>query len=339
VFLNAGATGYYRTAYPADMITAMAPEIQTSLTAPERLSLLGDVWAMVKAGRQTVGDFLTLASGFGDETSSGVLGQLAGRLKTIRTYLTTPETAPRLERFILEHFEPLAARLGPHTIPGEDPERTLLRAHVLDLIGGAGGDRDTLAYARSAVDDALAGRAPLDATAADALVDLAARNGDGRLFDALLAASRTSASPEERYRYLYALTQFTDQAQVARGLQLALTPELRPQDAPQFLGRYLANPVTNGQAWRFVKAHWTELQPKLLNFLGDVEVATALASFCDRASRNDIAAFFGSRRLPSGERALAQSIEHIDQCIALKAAQAPQLKEWLLRESIPRDAR
>ena len=48
VFANAGADGYYRTAYSSEMLRAMAPRVGTDLTAEERLSLLDDEWAMVR---------------------------------------------------------------------------------------------------------------------------------------------------------------------------------------------------------------------------------------------------------------------------------------------------
>jgi len=36
VFANAGAHGYYRTAYPPEMLRALSPRVETDLTAPER---------------------------------------------------------------------------------------------------------------------------------------------------------------------------------------------------------------------------------------------------------------------------------------------------------------
>jgi aminopeptidase N len=64
VFANAGAQGYYRTAYSPEALRAIAPRLQEVLNAPERLSLSGDEWALVRAGRHGVGEFLTLATGF-----------------------------------------------------------------------------------------------------------------------------------------------------------------------------------------------------------------------------------------------------------------------------------
>src|SRR5580765_3456488 len=89
VFANAGAHGYYRTAYPPEMLRALAPHVETGLTAPERLMLLDDEWALVRAGRHTAGDYLTLAAGYGREHASGVMEEVARRLAVIDDDLTT----------------------------------------------------------------------------------------------------------------------------------------------------------------------------------------------------------------------------------------------------------
>jgi hypothetical protein len=45
------------------MLRAIAPHIATDLTAPERVSIIDDEWALVRAHRHTVADYLTLAVG------------------------------------------------------------------------------------------------------------------------------------------------------------------------------------------------------------------------------------------------------------------------------------
>jgi len=103
--------------------------------------------------------------------------------------------------------------------------------------------------------------------------------------------------------------------------------------AKEFLARLLANPVTNGWTWQFLKAHWDELAPKALNFLGGASLGSALGSFCDPQARDDIQAFFRTHRLTSGDRALAQSIEQINGCIALRQAQTSGLTTWLASQA------
>lgn len=186
-----------------------------------------------------------------------------------------------------------------------------------------------LSYVRTAVDAALDGERPLDPATADSLVMFAARNGDARLFERFLTASKRATSPEDRHRYLMALTAFETPALVERALEHSLTPDVRGQDVANFLANALGNPQIGARAWAFIKSHWTELEPKALNFLGGANIGSALGAFCDARSRGDIDAFFKTHRLPGGERALRQSIERIDRCMALKQSQSGQLAKWL----------
>jgi aminopeptidase N len=338
-FVNAGAAGYYRTLYPSAMLTALAPHIESALSAPERLVLLSDEWALVRVGRQSLADYLTIAAGFGHERVSGVLGQLTARLTFIRNYLTTPDTRPAFESWVRRLFEPLANELsavpdvaatsGDSGHNHADDERQTLRARVLEVLGATGRDAATIAAARTAVDRALSGGPALASATAESQLASAARGGDAALFNKLLEASARAVSPEERYLYLHALAYFEDPALIRRALALSLTPQLRTQDTPQFLGRFLANPDTNAEAWKFVKAHWSDLGPKALNFLGDLQLVSAMGSFCDRATRDDIAGFFTTHQLPTASRALTQTLEKIDSCIRLKESQTASLRSWL----------
>ena len=98
VFANAGAQGYYRTAYSAETLRGLTPRIQEVLSAPERLSLSGDEWALVRAGRHTAADYLRLAAGFATEHTNGVLSGITDRFDTVDQYLTTADTRPRFRR-------------------------------------------------------------------------------------------------------------------------------------------------------------------------------------------------------------------------------------------------
>src|ERR1700733_5674667 len=51
VLTNAGATGYYRTAFPADAVRALASEAEPKLTPAERISTENDIWASGRVGR------------------------------------------------------------------------------------------------------------------------------------------------------------------------------------------------------------------------------------------------------------------------------------------------
>ena len=54
MFANADAKGYYRSAYAPEMLRALAPHIEEALSAPERVSLIGDEWALVRANLSVI---------------------------------------------------------------------------------------------------------------------------------------------------------------------------------------------------------------------------------------------------------------------------------------------
>jgi aminopeptidase N len=330
-FLNAGANGYFRTAYSPAMLSALAPDIPRRLTEAERHALIGDEWALVQAGRHTIGEYMTLASGFGSEHASGVLEEIASRLQYAHNYLTTADNRPVFERFVQSVFSPLFRELGVEAPSGarEADDLRALRATVVDLVGNVGNDQNVPATARTALDRALSGQGALDATAARAIIRTAARRGDQQLWDRLLEASRDASSPGERYRYLYALASFEDPALADRGLNLSLTTEVRSQDTSLYLGRFIENPAIRARAWAFVKQHWTELEPRFKIAGGDSNLVRSLGSFCDNTAREDVRAFFSSHKLPAASRALDQTLERIGNCVAIRERQAPQLAAWL----------
>jgi aminopeptidase N len=329
VFVNAGAQGYFRTAYPPEMLRALAPAIETSLTAPERLSLAGDEWALVRAGRHTVADYLTLAAGFGRERQGGVLTELAGRLAFIHDYIATDALRPRFEAFIRTLLRPRFDEMG--LVPAHDDSDDLraLRSVVVSVLGTTGNDPDAIAGARSLIERALSGGAALDPTTANAMLRVAASRGDRALFDALVAAAQHARDPEEYDRYLGALTYFEDPPLVQRGLERALTDDIRRRDTAFYLRGFLANRAANALAWTFVKQHWATLLPKMSIAGADAGLVASLGSFCDAGARDDIKSFFKAHRLPSAARALDQTIERINNCITLRETQTPVLAQWL----------
>jgi aminopeptidase N len=329
VFANAGADGYYRTAYPSDMLRAMAPRVGTDLTAAERLSLLDDEWALMRTGRHRVSDYLTLATGLGREHTSGVLEEVANRLSFVRDYLTSGGTRTRFEAFTRSLLRPLFDEVGFSGPSSETDDRRSLRAAVIAALGTIALDPEVIAKARSAADRALAGNAELDPTLAGAVIKTAAMHGDAALFEAFSAAAERASDPNERYRYLYGLAEFRDPALVERGLKLALSPQLRSQDTSLYLARFFANPDARERALTFLAENWSALEPKVAIFGGDTVLIGSMAGFCDTRSRDRIPAFFAEHKLPSAARTLDQTIEQINNCVALREKQTPAVEAWL----------
>ena len=329
VFANAGGKGYYRTAYSPDAIKALARDVESALDAPERLSLVSDEWALVRAGRDTVANYLDLAAGFGKEPMALVLASVASRLQFIDSYLATEANRPKFRSFVRSLLMPAYESIGFDTAPGDSEDRRSLRNVLIGTLGGLAEEPAIIAKAKQAVTAALNGGASLDPILATTLVSVAASHGDSALFDTLVAAARKAGSPEEHYRYLYGLTNFEDPALSQRALEYTLSPELRSQDTSQYLSAFFGSSATRDRAWTFTKQRWTELEPKVAISFGDVNLVSSLANFCSADARDDIAGFFKGHPLPTAGRTLQQTIERINNCIDTRQRQQESLAQWL----------
>ncbi len=129
---------------------------------------------------------------------------------------------------------------------------------------------------------------------------------------------------------LYALGDFTDPALIRAGLDKALSPDVRTQNAGRYLSGFLGNPDASQLAWGFLKEHWKDLEPKLSVAFADVRVVQSLGSFCDAASRDDVKAFFATHKLGNAARNVDQTIrKRINNCIARRDKQSPEVADWL----------
>jgi puromycin-sensitive aminopeptidase len=81
------------------------------LPGPERLTLLADEWALVRARLHNVGSYLDLASAYGAEETEQVLESLTEALRAIDQQLTTAASRPAFRAWV-RRCSPSAAKLG-----------------------------------------------------------------------------------------------------------------------------------------------------------------------------------------------------------------------------------
>ena len=325
---NAGARGYYRAAISPAMVRTMAEKVET-LSPAERMAVLSDEWALVRAGRHDVGTFMDLASGFAGERTAAVMQTLGTLLRAAGEEFATGGTANAYRAWVGKLVAPALRDVGVPGSPADDDERKALRAAVVAIAGGIARDPQLLATSRQLVEQELDKPGTVESTLLTLVVNLAALQGDAALYDRYLKASKAATQPEVRYQYLYGLTAFSEPALVRRTMDLTLSDEVRSQDAKLVIGRMLANTDTRALAWQLVRERWNEIQKKTGEFVGNTTIVGALSSFCDGSTAAEVKAFFTTHKVPDAERTLQQSLERIDTCARGAAAQAPKLAEWL----------
>jgi len=326
VYANAGDEGYYRTAYAADEWKPIVANAETGLTPPERIGLLGDRWALMRAGEGTVGDFLDLALAVKEDPNAAVLESALGRVGTIASRIATDADRERLEAVVRREWGPVYAALGG---PGkhETYDRAEIRETLFEALGDAR-DPAVLAEAESMAKQLFAGQKLADPTMADAAVALATANGDVEMYERLQQVSQTAADPDLKLAALHALTGFHAPALVKRTLEYAVSNDVRSQDSWTLIALLLQGRETQDRAWEFVEQHWAEIERKSTAGSG-ARIVGAAGSFCKVEKRDEVSQFFQAHRVESSRRTLARSIDSINDCIRLRAAQEPELRRWL----------
>jgi aminopeptidase N/puromycin-sensitive aminopeptidase len=333
-FANAEGRGYYRSAYPPSIYAALVANVETRLIPAERIRLIGDEWAQVRANKATVGDYLNLVTAVKSDSSSEVVGSaLAGVYTIYERVAATPEEKAALSAWIRNSFSPEYARLG---VPSENDSANTreMRSQLFNLLGYFGKDPAVIAQANQIAQKYLSDPASVDATLGQTALSIAARNGDAALFNKLQSISETSANPEFQISALRLLAEFEDPALVQRSLDYAASGKVRNQDAAIQFAIALQIPATRDPAWKYIQSHWEKVQAQLTTEMGGVLVGST-GGFCSADARDDVKNFFSTHKVASSDIALRHALERIDGCIELRSLQEPNLKQWIAAQPKP----
>lgn len=311
VFPNGGASGFYRFTMDDASLQALVAELQEALSPHERLLLLDNQWALLKAGVVSIDQYLAVLDGYGSESDRAVISMAADQLSALSVHGVTEEVRPRFERFVAEYYAPQFELLGWEPRPGEAVDERLKRAAVIGALGGVARSNTVRAEARRRLERYLADRSSLDPNLASVVAGVAARDGDADLYERYVERKRSAKTdPEEEQRFLLALTAFELPELVQRTLDLALGAEVRAQDRTFLLAGLLGRRASRLMAWAFVRQEWERLvalmDPMLLQGL-----IRALGQLTPEPAATEVRDFLAPRAREETRETIAQVTEQL----------------------------
>ena len=327
-FANAEGKGYYRTKYPTDTYAKIVANVETGLTPEERILLLGDEWAQVRANKARVGDYLNLAAAVKEDSSGTVIETALGSVAAIYSRIAaSAEERDAISAWVRQTFKPSLERLGPPA-PDDTPEKRELRAALFGAVGNIGKDPDVIAQAKELAANYLNNQQSVDPTLAETAMAIAAINGDSALYDRLQKEAETSTNPELQEGSLRLLAEFKDASLEKRSLDYTVSGKVRNQDSVIELIIMLQGTDTRDLAWNYIKQNWDKVHAQLTTSMGGYLVS-GTGSFCSAEKRDEVVSFFNAHKVPASERALARARDQINDCIELRSLQEPNLKTWI----------
>jgi len=332
VFPDSNALGYYRFNYDAPGLHQLGSGVESALTPEERIALMGNEWALMRIGKHSMGDYLALGAQLKNTPGVMLLQAFGQHLDLIHDYMLTDADRPEFQAWLRTQFSPVLQKLGYNARPHDTPEEKQKRALLFEGLGNLADDPEVIQQSRVLVQQYMKDPASVDGTLAGAVVAVAARHGDAQLYDQFKAQIQKASSPQEQYRYFYALPQFTQPDLTKQTLDSVLTDQVRGQDL-YILLPLLADPASQNQTWDFMRANFDKLAAKTGGGLGGVGIFLYGAqAFCSPDKAEQVKQFFQQHPFPGTERNQREAIEGIDSCVKLRNQQQSNLAAWLKQQ-------
>jgi puromycin-sensitive aminopeptidase len=325
IVVNDGAWGFYRVRYSADLMGRLLAAGLGSVCDPlERMSLVVDAWASLVSGHSSLEEWVALVSALDEEDdpdvwsavvhASGFLDLIAGdsELETVAAFV---------RRITSRAWE----RLGWDPVAGESQRLGITRGRVLSARGTIGRDsalcQEALARFERYDPDRGDGLAPDLVTPA---AYVAAACGGEAAWTQILDRYRAGQTPQDKVRYLNALASTSHPALLTRTLDLALSDEVRSQDAGFLIAFVMANRAGGRLAWEWLERRWPEVQARIPAGLV-ARIFESIIALVDPELAVRVHRFLETHEIPQAGPRIDQLAERMDINVALAAR---------LRESI-----
>ncbi|WP_224372888.1 M1 family metallopeptidase [Hyalangium versicolor] len=330
LYPNAGGAGYYRAEVKGDALRKLVTAADKRLTRTERVALLGDTYALTKAGLLPAADALSLAVRFAQETDRQVFNASLELLGLVEERQLPEARREDFHRFLRDTYGARARKLGFTPRAGENEDTRLLRPLLLGLAGGGGGDPVLVAEARKLAGKWLADPRAVDPELVGTVLGIAAKYAGSEFVPKFQAALKMAKERKLRQQLIHGLSGVRDPQLLRQLLPMLLDPA---NDAREWVWMMIGaayHPATRDVVYAFVKENYDALVARLPEDFA-AHLSRVGGSWCDAEHRKDVADYFGERsgKEEGGARVLSQVLESIDLCIAQKAAQGASIEAFL----------
>jgi puromycin-sensitive aminopeptidase len=325
---NADARGFYRSGYDDATLGRLLPAVG-ELRPAERIALISDQWALVRADAAPIERFMDLVVSLRGEEDHVVLDEVVGRLALIEHRFLADEDRAAFGALVTELYGARAAALGWKPGPGEDDEVRLRRAVLLRALVVTARDEKAVAEASGRLPAAGAGAGDVDPNLLDVVVTAAARQADDGRFEDLRSRAKSETDPASKRRYLHALARAENGPLAARAVGLALGDDVPMQDFSSYMSVLLGNRATREAAFALVRDRWAETRAKADSPMIIRRLVEALAALPERRHYDDVRAFLAAHPIDGAKQAIAQTLERMQMDVALRDRILPRVGAWL----------
>ena len=329
--VNAGGAGFYRVGYEQDELERLIAAVRTGeLSAPDRLTLLEDTYALARARHIPARNYLELAQAYAGDEDYSIWAAMGSQLAAIEALSRAEPYLERYQEFARGLTQTVVGNIGWEQPENEPHLRTLLRAVVLSAAGGFG-DEAVLSEAAERFGRFLEDESSLRPDLRALVYNLTAEQGDAETFETMRRLEREFDLQEEKVRMQGALTQYRQPELMQRALEMSVDQEqIRVQDAPRILMGVGGNLRGLALTWEFMKSNWPEIERRYAGGgFAIMRLVSITGGFTTAEAAQEVRSFFDAHPTPSATRVIQQSLERIELNRLWLERNRVELGEWL----------
>ena len=311
IVVNEGAWGFYRVRYSPNLLGRLAAGPLGEVCHPlERLGLVVDVWASVVAGEASLADWAAVVGALGEEIDPDVWSGIVGPLELL-DLVADERDREALRAFARRTAGPVWERLGWDARASETDRERICRGRVVRALGLVGADRSVAAEAAARLARSASDPGALAPDLLTPVAEIVVASGGEDGWNAVLQRYRQSRTPQDKVRYLFALSKATEPELLSRTLDMVLGAEVRTQDAPFVVQLAMMQRHGSTLAWEWLEQHWDDLEERVPNLLV-ARVVEGIPALMDADVAASVHGFTDTHDLPLRGPRLDQLLERMD---------------------------
>ncbi|CAG9856112.1 unnamed protein product [Phyllotreta striolata] len=310
--INPGVVGFYRTLYTNEMLDKFAVDIRNRRMPPlDRLGLLEDIYALVKAGYMKTDALLDFLQNYKQETNSNVWISIVTILSKLQTLLDYSECSKGFRCYQKRLLKGIYESIGWEPRDNDSQIDSLLRGKLLAHMSSIR-DEEVTKEARRRFERHVNGEKILPADLRVACYKIVISSGSKEDFESLFRLYKTSDLNEEKLRIVSGLGA-TEQAElIADLLQFSLSDHVKIQDGVLVLIAASQTAAGRELTWEFIKDNWETIAKKftagslLQNLIKEVA-----GKFASERKLGELEEFFGKTSNCWIDKAVQQVLENV----------------------------
>lgn len=331
VKLNLGESGYYRVQYDDAALNALTKSV-AQFSAVDRANLLGDQYALFRAGKAPLSVYLNLVTQLSKsgENNIAVLDEITGGLTGIDIRESGSPDRKAFRSYAISILKPAFVRLGWDAKPNENVLDTMLRPTILDTLGQFE-EPSILAEAKRRFVTWKNNPASLPANLVGLVTSLAMKHAGADDWEFMAKKVRDTQATELKLRLFAAIANAHDPELIRKNVALAYSGAIPNGRIAMALAMIAGSSENPDLVWQVVKEHEAEIRQHLAPWAQDDFLPALAGQSNNPAVLAALQADPASSKTNGAKLATAKAANTVQ--VRLEAIQATQnqLHNWLIK--------